>query len=238
MTTDKVPLSKPTSQTEESRLKAAFVFSLGTLLLAVKTIFLPHLAAGLGLFVLCCFGAYKTWLYLLPQPLSWLAWLLVLGVFGVLALAYALLTALVFALRSAAVNVEDFLYMLFASVKDKVRSKIDAMDEGIAKQQAKVILENSLREVFAPLKELRFRTLPALVAGVFVSCLTLVSRAVFLARLARLPAATVQFSAVFASRATLVGALILNFRWLATLALWLLYALGAAVMLLSIWMVW
>ena len=169
---------------------------------------------------------------------KWLAWLLVLGVFGVLALAYALLTALVFALRSAAVNVEDFLYMLFASVKDKVRSKIDAMDEGIAKQQAKVILENSLREVFAPLKELRFRTLPALVAGVFVSCLTLVSRAVFLARLARLPAATVQFSAVFASRATLVGALILNFRWLATLALWLLYALGAAVMLLSIWMVW
>ena len=59
-----------------------------------------------------------------------------------------------------------------------------------------------------------------------------------MARLARIPAATVSFSAVFASRATLVGALILNFRWLATLVLWLLYALGAAAFLFNVWLVW
>lgn len=235
MTIESVPLSKEPPQTAASRLKAAFVFSLGSLLVAVRTIFLPHLLAGLGLFVLCCYASYKTWLGAVPFPLSWLAWLVVLGVFGFLALCFALLASLVFALRSAAVNVEDFLYTLFASVKDSVRAKIDSMDEGIAKQQAKVILDNSLREVFAPLKELRFNTLSSFAAGLFVSCLTLVSRAVFLARLARLPAATVQFSAVFASRATLVGALILNFRWLSTLFLWLLYAAGGLVAVLMLW---
>lgn len=238
MSIESVPLSKDSAQTAAGRLKAAFVFSLGTLLVAVRTIFLPHLLAGVGLLVLSCYAVYKSWLFLLPFPLSCLAWLFVLAFLGIFAFGYALLAALVFALRSAAVNIEDFLYTLFSSVKESVRAKIDTMDEGLAKQQAKVILENSLQEVFAPLKALRFNTAPALVAGVFVSLLTFISRAVFLARLARLPAATVSFSAVFASRATLVGALILNFRWLATFLLWLLYAAGILVVVFDIWVIW
>ena len=238
MSTDSVPLSRVAAPTAAQRLKAAFMQSLGGLLVSVRTIFLPHALAAGALFVLAVYAAYTCWATWLPAPFSWLAGLAALIGCGALALAYALVTSLVCALRHAAVNVEDFLYELFASLKEKVRGKIDAMDEGVAKQQAKVILENSLREVFAPLKELRFNTAPALVAGVFVSLLTFVSRAVFMARLARIPAATVSFSAVFASRATLVGALILNFRWLATLVLWLLYALGAAAFLFNVWLVW
>ncbi len=201
-------------------------------------IFLPHFLAAGVLFVFASYALYKVWIELLPEPFSYLSAIICFIMYGILALAYALLMSLVCGLRNAAIHTEDFLYELFSSLKEKVRGKIEGMNEGIAKQQAKVILENSLHEVFAPLKELRFNTAPALIAGVLLSFLTFVSRAVFVARLSRLPAATVNFSAVFASRATLVGALVLNFRWLATLLLWLLYGLGAAALLVNIWLVW
>ena len=35
-----------------------------------------------------------------------------------------------------------------------------------------------------------------------------------------------------------VGALVLNFRWLASLLLWLLYGLGAAALLINVWLIW
>ena len=181
MSTDSVPLSRVSVPTAAQRLKAAFMLSLGGLLVSVRTIFLPHALAAGALFVLAVYAAYTCWATWLPAPFSWLAGLAALIGCGALALAYALVTSLVCALRHAAVNVEDFLYELFASLKEKVRGKIDAMDEGVAKQQAKVILENSLREVFAPLMELRFNTAPALVAGVFVSLPPFVSRVVFMA---------------------------------------------------------
>lgn len=239
MNTEPVPLSRSEYRVAPvQRLKAAFLLSLGGLLVAIRTIFLPHLLAAGGVFVLAVYASWKTWFGYLPEPLSYTAVAAAFVGYGILTLAYALFTSLMCGLRNATVNAEDFLYELFSSLKNKVRTHIDAMDEGIAKQQAKVILENSLREVFSPLKQLRFHTAPALVAGVLVSVFTFISRAVFMARLARIPSATVSFSAVFASRATLVGALILNFRWLASLVLWFLYALGAAAVLFNLWLVW
>lgn len=220
------------------RLKAAFVLALGGLLVVVRTIFLPHLLLGVVLFALSFYAVHQLFISLLAAPFSWIAGGLFFVGYGLVAMLYALAASVVFALRSAAVNIEDFLYMVFASLKDKVRSKIDNMEEGLAKQQARVVLENSVREVFAPLKELRWQAAPAFLAGVLVWVLSGVTRSVFLARLARLSGTTVSFSAVFASRATLVGALILNFRWLATGVLWLLYALGAAVFLFDLWLIW
>ena len=238
MNTEPVALSGGKNATSVQRLKAAFVLSLGGLLAAVRTIFLPHFLAAGVLFIFASYALYKVGFGALPEPFSYLLVGICFIIYGILALAYALLASLVCGLRNAAIHAEDFLYELFSSLKEKVRGKIEGMDEGIAKQQAKVILENSLHEVFAPLKELRFNTAPALIAGVLLSFLTFVSRAVFMARLSRLPAATVSFSAVFASRATLVGALVLNFRWLASLLLWLLYGLGAAALLINVWLIW
>ena len=220
------------------QLKAAFILALGGLLVAVRTIFLPHLLAAVVLFALAFYGAYQLCGAWMVAPFSWITGGVLFVGYGAVALLYALATSLVFALRSAAVNVEDFLYALFGSLKDKVRSKIDSMEEGMAKQQARVILENSVREVFAPLKEFRLQAAPAVAAGILVWLLSGVTRSVFLARLARISGATVNFSAIFASRATLVGALILNFRWLATGVLWILYAAGALVFVLNIWLLW
>lgn len=226
--------------TTAERLRAAFVLVLGGLAAVLRGIFLPHLLVSLGLFTLAGYGIYKVWLgpLALPFPFSWVVAGLVVGGYGAAALAYALVTSLVFSVRAAAGYAEDFFYELFASLKDKVRARIDDMDEGLAKQQARVILDNSVREVFAGLRAFRFGPAPKAVAGVLLSLLTFVTRSVFLARLARLSGTTVNFSAVFAGRATLVGALFLNMRWLASLALCLLYGAGLCALLVNIWLIW
>lgn len=231
---------EPRAGSAAERLQAAFLQVLQGLLAVFRGIFLPHLLASMGLFTLAGYAVYKAWLgpVGLPAPFSLLAAMLVVGAYGALALLYALAVSLVFAIGAAAGRVEDFLYEVFASLKDKVRGKIDAMEEGVAKRQAKVILDNSVREVFAPLKACRLGGAPGAAAGVFLSLLTYITRSVFLARLARLSGATVNFSAVFASRATLVGALFLNLRWLAAAVLWLFYALGALTLLFNLWLVW
>ncbi len=229
---EEVPAALP------QRLRAAFLFSLGGFLVLLRRIFLPHFLAAGVLFALLGYAVYQTFFFMLPGLLAWAAVGLVCGVSGLLALAYGLTMAFLFALRAVSESAEDFLYAWFASLKQRVRLQVERMDEGVAKQQARVILENSLREAVAPLKAYRLGRGPAVVAGVFLSLLTFVTRSVFLARLAKLSGATVNFSALFASRATLVGAIFLNLRWLASLLLWVLYLGGMAAFLLCLVWVW
>ncbi|MBQ7908507.1 MAG: hypothetical protein IJ311_03305 [Elusimicrobiaceae bacterium] len=217
------------------RMRAAFLLLLGGMLSALRTIFLPYLAVSLCIWLVAVFAVYQEFIGLLPVPLSWFLLFLIVSLYGTLAFGYAVLLSLVFGVKVAAGQVEDFLYELFASLKEQVRSKINDMDEGLPKQQAKVILENSVTEVLAPLRNFRLQSAPKAAGLVLISALTFVTRSVFLARLARLTTSTVQFSSIFASRATLVGALFLNLRWLAVLVLWLLYGVGFLALILNIW---
>ena len=219
------------------RLQTGFLFLLGAMLTGLRTIFLPYLGVSLCLLMVAVFAVYHQFIGFLPSPVSWVLLFLVFALYSMLAFGYAVLLSLIFGVKTAAGQVEDFLYELFASVKDKVRSKIEDMDEGLPKQQAKVILENSVTEVLAPLKTYRLNSAPKVAAWVLVSMLTLVTRSVFVARLARLTTGTVKFSTVFASRATLVGALFLNLRWLAVVLLWLLYGVGALALILNVWII-
>lgn len=220
------------------RLRGAFWAVFSGLIAVLRQIVLPHMLAAFGLFVLAALLIFKTGAGV-AAPLSWFLSLPLIGLFGVAAFVYGVGLAVVFSVHAVAAHVEDFLYALFESVKDKAFAQIDAtMDEGIAKQQAKVILDNSVRQAFAPLKAMRLSRAPSAIAGVFLSLMTLVTRSVFLARLARLSTSTVHLSAIFASRATLVGALLLNLRWLSALLLWLLYAFGGIVLVFILWGLW
>ena len=218
------------------RLRAAFILLLGFMLTALRTIFLPHLMAVMVLLAVSCCAVYKAVMGVIPVPFSWVLFVGVVVLYGVLAMGYTLVLSAVFGVRAAAARVEDFLYELFESLKDKVRSKIDNMEEGISKQQAKVILDNSVREVFSPLKKFRFESAPKAAAAVLLAALTFVTRAVFFARVGQIASNTIRFSSVFASRATLIGALFLNLRWLAALVLWLLYGLGILFFIFNLWL--
>ncbi len=224
--------------TATERLQAGFLIAWGGLLAGLQKIVLPHLLGALAWFLLVSYGVYKVWLSVpYTTPIHWTATLLILGGYALSLAGYALVLSVVWGIYSAAAYAEDFFYELFDALKEKIRRHIQSMDEGMAKQQAKVILDNSLRDVLAPLKAWRIRSASAL-AGAFLALLTFISRSVFLAKLARVSGATIQWSRVFASRATLVGALFLNMRWLAILLLWLLYAAGAVALLFTLVWIW
>lgn len=226
LSSDAAAESAQTTQTQ--RLRNGFIVIVGGLTVLLKRAVLPHMSLGGCLWVLSVYAAYKLGFakWQLPAVLGW-GWIVGFALLtAAAATGYVFLTSLAAALKGAATYAEDFFYELFEALKDKIRTKINTMEEGIAKQQAKVILDNSVREVLSPLKSLRLRSVPTVLIACLLGILTFVSRSVFLARLARISGKTVHFSTIFASRATLVGALFLNMRWLAALLLWMLYAVG------------
>ena len=226
----------PEAPSKTERLRAGFILILGGLLAVLQRVVLPHFLLSLGLLLVTGYDLYRPAAHWpSPWPVLMLVWLALFG--GALAFLYGFLTSLCCALKAAATYAEDFFYELFESLKDKVREQIDSLEDGIAKQQARVILDNSVREVLSPLRQLRVGSVPKALLAVLVGILTFVSRSVFVARVARTAGTTVKFSRIFASRATLVGALFLNMRWLAALALWFLYGLGFAIFVLDIYWV-
>jgi len=222
----------PTSATE--RLRLSVVLILGGIIEILRRVVLPHFLLAFGLLFVTGFALFRV----ASQWPTWMAWVY-LPILAILlfacAFGYALLTSLFCALKQAATYTEEFFYELLEAVKDKIRQKIDNLEEGVAKQQARVMLDNSVREVFAPLKQLRIGSVPGVLLTLILGILTFVSRSVFLARLARISGKTVHFSTIFASRATLVGALFLNMRWLAALLLWTLYAVGILIFIIDVW---
>lgn len=211
-------------------VQKAFSGVLQFLMRALREVFLPHLLWGSAVFMvggLAVFrftsGPFENAPWLLA---AWGIWLLFW--YGLAALVYTFCTAGVFAMRAVCAKVEDLLYAFFAAVKENLAQKIENMDEGLAKDQARVLMKNSISEVAALLKTYKLRSVPGALAAVFLSLLTFAARSVLVARLMQFSGATVSLSAVFASRATLVGAIFLNLRLICSVLLWILYLCGAA----------
>lgn len=224
-----------------TKLQAAFSLAFGGLLVVFRRVLLPHILLAAVLLIGAVYAFYTLHLPFVPYfppLLNKLMWGGVLCLTVLLAGAYAALASTLYALYCACVYAEEFFYALFQALKDNLHAKINNLDEGVAKQQARVLLDNSMKEVLEPLHQMRFHSFSATLGHLLLGVLTLVSRSVFLARLAHLTGTTVHFSALFASRATLVGALFLNMRWLTLLGLAGCYALGGLILLCVLWIVW
>lgn len=217
------------------KTRYGFLHALRALLQVLTTVFLPHIAAAEAIFLLTAFVVYQ---YLiaplgLTPAASGLLAVALMTLYGIIAFAYAVVTSCVFAVRVVSGYAEDFLYDIFNAVQEKIASKINSMDEGIAKEHAKVLMQNSIGEVFAIFRSYKLKSLPAAVSTVFIGLLAYVTKSVFLAQIKQTAGATISFGVIFASRATLIGALFLNLRLIATLLLVLLYCVGAAVITLN-----
>ena len=153
----------PTPQIQPAeRLRAGFILALGGLVTVFKRVILPHLCLAAGLWLLTMFALYRAlWTGGKAGIIAGVGSVLLAIVAVALAMGYAFLTSLFAALKTAATYAEDFFYELFEALKEKIRAQIDNMEEGIAKQQAKVMLDNSVREVLSPLKKLRVGSVPA-----------------------------------------------------------------------------
>ena len=195
----------------------------------LRKVFLPHLAAGLGLFILSVYSVYSFVLSpaRLPPPLETLiAGALFLG-YGLLAFVYSFITACAFALRIACATWEEFIDNTLDQVKQAAANKIDDMNEGLAKDQAKIIVSGSVREVFGEFNKSKKTSFGRALARCILGATSLAMRSVLLARVVKISGQTVQLGKLFAGRATLVGAIFLNLRLFSTLLLLCLYVLGA-----------
>lgn len=202
-------------------------------------VFLPHMALSAVIFIVAAVASYRMGENVLPES-SWLLvlWGLLIFVFyGAAAFLYAVLTSGLFALRALSGKMEDFVYSLFSVVKEKIAGRINSMEEGLAKDQAKILLTSSLAEVMSELKRTPMRSVGAGLARVFLGLMSFVAKSVLIGRIMEISGATVSVSAVFASRVTLAGAIFLNMSLICTVFLWGLYLIGALVFGTGVWFV-
>ena len=204
----------------------------------LRRVFLPHLGIGLGIFVVMSYVTYQVILSPMNVPgiLKNTSAILFILCYGTAAFFYSLTAASVYALRLACVTWEDFIDDMLDRVQAKMISRLDNLHDSIAKDQAKVLVRGSVREVYENTR--RSATLPRWVVTVTLGALMLAVRAVLTARIIKLAGTTVKVSKIFAGKATLAGAVFLNLRLFATLLLGLVYAVGGAVLLLNIALVW
>lgn len=198
-----------------------------------RRVFLPHVVAGLGLFLLCGLALYFSWLSSFSSTVKTVLSLLVLVTVGGFCFGYALLASFIYAIHLACGAWEDFIDDIIDKVQANLLAHVENLQDGIAKDQAKVLVRGSVREVFQATR----RTPTALPKWFMVLCLgvlMLIVRAVLTARIIKLAGATVKVSKIFAGKASIVGAVFLNLRLFTTLLLWVIYGVGGILLFLML----
>ena len=221
-----------------SQRPSPFVLGVLGVIDILRRVFLPHLVAGLGLFALMAYVTYQViWapLHLPPAFKNTVGFLFIMA-YGLAAFGYSLLAACVYALRMACATWEDFIDDTLDRVQEKMISRLDTFQDSIAKDQAKVLVRGSVRDVYENTR--RSTTLPRWLVALTLGTMMLAMRAVLTARVIKLAGTTVKVSKIFAGKATLAGAIFLNLRLFATLLLGAVYAVGGAALLLNIALVW
>ena len=214
--------------------------TVGGVVRILQNVLLPHLAAGLGLLLVSAYVGYLVWIKPLELTSGVSACLvsILLVVCGVFAFGYALLGDCVFALYEACTAWEDFIDRLLEKVQEKAIAKLEGLDEGLAKDQAKVLIRGSVREVFQTVRKQKLHAWPRWLAAICLGGLTLAMRSVLIARIVKWSGTTIKISKIFAGKATLVGAIFLNLRFFALLLLILVYGAGSGVLFINALLLW
>ena len=233
MNIDSIPLS-----TVEEPNAGLFLQAMQSVFLIFRKVVLPHLAVGLAIFLIVTCVTYFCLLSPLPAFFSLLGLLFCMAVYGAVTLGYSLLTAGVCALRKACVAWDEFLEQLFDKVKEKAVAKLDCMNDGLPKDQAKVVITGSVREVIAGFKPQSASALGRWLAAFVLGCIMLAMRSVLVSKVIRFSGQTIKLTKLFAGKATLVGAIFLNLRFFSTVLLFLLYAAGIALVAVNLFVVW
>lgn len=233
MSTNSIPLSVAP---QPNGLKTTFERACGQFAADLKCWFLPHLLASAGIFMVV---AHATALSLFASwdfSFKWLAIFLLLALYGVLALGYSAVTSGLFALRLACRQWDSFLEEVLTQVQDRAVAQVTDWEVGLSKPQAQAVVRGSVREVFSARPASRNglgRLFVFIMAGITSAAL----RAVLFAKIAKWSGKTIQISKLFAGKATLAGAVLLNLHFFTTLLLWLCYAVGGAILVVNIYFV-
>lgn len=230
------PTSVPLSAVSTPGVQALFQASLADLVAQLRRAFLPHLVAGIGIFLLVCYVTATAFFASWPAVPKWVAFGVLFVGYGAVALCYSLFTTCVFALRLACLCWNDFIENVLELVQNQACAQVAHMNMGLSKPEAVRLVRGSVRDVFSSLRCTQ-TPWPRLVLWVGLGFLSLAVRAVLRAKILKWTGRTVQLGKLFAGRATLVGAVFLNLHFLATVLLCVCYAWGVAVLAVNIYFV-
>lgn len=231
-----VPLSRAEEPSEQPLLAAA----LKGLFDVFKNVFLPHIAVGIFVFLLVTYVSYAFLIapLLLPDWLELFLLLVFAGVYGAVSFLFALLSAFVCALYRACVAWEELVEKLFDQVKAKMLARLDNMQDGVPKEQAKIAVSGSVKEVVHQFKPDGISAFTRWLAAFGIGCLILAMRSVLVSKIVKWSGKTVNITKLFAGRATLAGAVFLNLRFFSLLLLLVLYTGGALLVAVNLFFVW
>ncbi len=233
MNTNSVPLSRVAPP---GGIKAAFGRAYSQFAADLKRWFLPHLLASAGIFMLA--AQVSAWVFFSAWASSfkWVCIILMLAVYGAFAWGYSLVTSGLFALRLACQHWDGFFEELLDQVQQQAAVQVSNADTGLSKPQARAVVRGSVREVFAARPDSQkgiSRVFLFVTAGVTMAVL----RAVLFSKIAKWSGRTIQISKLFAGKATLAGAVLLNLHFFTTVLLGLCYAAGVLVLAVNIYFV-
>lgn len=230
--------TKPVLDLEQAaKPSAAVLYQLGITGIAhvLQNALLPHLVAGLGILLISVYVEYTVWIapHHFSANLSAILVIVLLGIYGIVAFGYSLLAAATFALYEACAAWEDFIDYLFDLVQERALARLENVDESLAKDQAKVLIRGSIREVVQNVRKQPGSAWPRWLAALGLGGVVLAMRSVLIARIVKWSGTTIKLSKLFAGKATLVGAIFLNLRLFALMLLGLVYGLGGTVLFLQ-----
>ena len=205
-----------------------------------QNVLLPHLAAGLGLFLVSVYVGYAVWIapFHFPGKIAVILVGILTVLYGGLMLGYSLLAAGAFALYEACAAWEDFIDYLLDCVQQRALAQLENMEESLAKDQAKVLIRGSVREVISSVRKNEFSSWPRGLTVLCLGGLMLALRSVLIARIIKWSGVTIKLSKIFAGKATLVGAIFLNLRFFALLLLGIIYGIGGLFSFFQVCLFW
>ncbi len=229
MKTDSVPRS---AAPQQNSLFAQGLYGFASVL---QKVFLPHLLAGMGLFLLTAYISYQLLIkpLHLPGPLEFITAGVLFTGYSMAAFAYSMLAAGTFAVRSACAAWEDFIDNTLDLIKENIASRLEDMNVGLAKDQAKALVSGSVKDVFKQMVRADRTAFPRWLATAVLGIVTIALRSVLIAKIVKISGTTVKLGKLFAGKATLVGAVFLNLRLFSTLLLIVIYAAGAAGLMIN-----
>lgn len=232
MATD-CPAQEPASS---PGVEALFRLAVAGFLCELRRWFLPHVLAGVGLFLWAC---YFTVVVAFPAGSSFFKQIsigLLFIIYAVLSFCFSLFTACVFALRAGCVAWNDFIGGILDLVQAQIATHVSDFSKQLTKQQARHLVSGSIQEVVGAIKR-QEQQVPRFVLFFCVGMLSVALRAVFRAKIIKWSGRTLQLTKLFAGRANLIGAIFLNLHFLATLLLITCYATGVFVLAANIYFV-
>ncbi|WP_424244076.1 hypothetical protein Dip510_001266 [Elusimicrobium posterum] len=202
----------------------------------LATVILPYIIGSMAVFL---GGLYALYTYGIAPAVEygWLRILIIILlviIYGAFSFFYGVVMAGLSTLKSIGTMFEDFLNEFVAKVKASFEKKVNNMQDGIPKTQAKILLNRSFKEVVQTYKDNKASSSFKAITVFILSFVVFVTGKMLIGRFKETSGLEIGPGLIFAGGATLVGAVFFNLNLFATFLLAMGYCFGLAVVVLPV----